>query len=526
MPTPQRLPIVNGDDGQWGDILNQYIKKEHYDDGTDNPVSGGHKTITVRAGTATAGTAPLKFTSGTLLTTAEAGAMEFLTDSLYFTITTGAVRKTIAMYDDSSGATGDTYYRSSGGAFTRLAIGGTDNVLKVTGGLPAWSASTGTGSAVLATSPALVTPAIGAATGASLVLSSFLNEAQGADIASATTTDIGAATGNYVQVTGTTTITGLGTVQAGTRRIVKFTGALTLTHNATSLILPGGVSITTVAGDTAEFVSLGSGNWICTSYQKVTITGTGSAVLATSPTLTTPVISSISNTGTLTLPTSTDTLVGRATTDTLTNKSIDASQLTGTVATARLGTGTANSDSYLQGDQTYQKRTKVYLSSAGAAAWSSGLTTPTTILASAFSFAANDLAVGDLVIIEASWYFTQNSGATATMLTTSKLNSVNGINYTSTALAAGSNPHECFYRQVIRIHGTTSCRQTVTLDITAAGGGAYTDSVAFGNGIPTNLLANITNSTNTFDIQVSSSTTTATQTFTPEFIIIYKIPNN
>lgn len=42
----------------------------------------------------------------------------------------------------------------------------------------------------------------------------------------------------------------------------------------------------------------------------------------TNKTLTSPVISSISNTGTLTLPTSTDTLVGQATTDTLTNKRI------------------------------------------------------------------------------------------------------------------------------------------------------------------------------------------------------------
>jgi hypothetical protein len=50
---------------------------------------------------------------------------------------------------------------------------------------------------------------------------------------------------------------------------------------------------------------------------------TGSQTL-TNKTLTTPVISTISNTGTLTLPTSTDTLVGRATTDTLTNKTIDA----------------------------------------------------------------------------------------------------------------------------------------------------------------------------------------------------------
>ena len=39
---------------------------------------------------------------------------------------------------------------------------------------------------------------------------------------------------------------------------------------------------------------------------------------------------------TVVLPASADTLVGRATTDTLTNKSIDASQLTGTVANARL----------------------------------------------------------------------------------------------------------------------------------------------------------------------------------------------
>lgn len=93
-----------------------------------------------------------------------------------------------------------------------------------------------------------------------------LNEAKGIDIASDTTTDIGAATGNYVEVTGTTTITWLGTVQAGTRRVVKFTDILTLTYNVTSLILPTSANITTQAWDTATFVSLGSGNWICVSY--------------------------------------------------------------------------------------------------------------------------------------------------------------------------------------------------------------------------------------------------------------------
>lgn len=87
-----------------------------------------------------------------------------------------------------------------------------------------------------------------------------------ADIPSAMTTDLSTATGEYVHVTGTTTITGLGTLAAGVERSVEFTGILTLTHNASSLILPGGASITTAAGDTAIFRSEGSGNWRCISY--------------------------------------------------------------------------------------------------------------------------------------------------------------------------------------------------------------------------------------------------------------------
>lgn len=53
-------------------------------------------------------------------------------------------------------------------------------------------------------------------------------------------------------------------------------------------------------------------------------TGSGNTVLSTSPTLTTPSFGSIVNSGTLSLPTSSDTLVGRATTDTLTNKTINS----------------------------------------------------------------------------------------------------------------------------------------------------------------------------------------------------------
>jgi len=96
-----------------------------------------------------------------------------------------------------------------------------------------------------------------------------LNEAVRVDVASATTCDIGAAASNYVRITGTTTITGLGTIASGVRRKVVFGGILTLTHNATSLILPTGANITTAAGDCAEFESEGSGNWRCTDYMRV-----------------------------------------------------------------------------------------------------------------------------------------------------------------------------------------------------------------------------------------------------------------
>ncbi len=88
------------------------------------------------------------------------------------------------------------------------------------------------------------------------------------NIVSATTTDLSTADGFWVTITGTTTITSLGTEQAGIWYGLTFNGALTLTHNGTSLILPGAANITTAAGDTCFAYSLGSGNWRIFSYQK------------------------------------------------------------------------------------------------------------------------------------------------------------------------------------------------------------------------------------------------------------------
>lgn len=109
------------------------------------------------------------------------------------------------------------------------------------------------------------------------VFSDEINLAKGADIASAATTDIGVATGNFVHITGNTTITGFGTIQAGTVRILRFAGALILTHNATSLILPTAANITTATDDVAVMVSEGTGNWRCVDYQKADGTAVGTA---------------------------------------------------------------------------------------------------------------------------------------------------------------------------------------------------------------------------------------------------------
>ena len=88
-----------------------------------------------------------------------------------------------------------------------------------------------------------------------------IEDTKGSDLSSASAVTFGDE--DFYFITGTTTITSLTEKTAGVRRAVKFSGVLTLTHNATSLILPGEANITTAANDRAEFISLGNGNWIC-----------------------------------------------------------------------------------------------------------------------------------------------------------------------------------------------------------------------------------------------------------------------
>jgi len=91
-------------------------------------------------------------------------------------------------------------------------------------------------------------------------------DVRGADIASAATINLTTATGNIVDVTGTTGISTI-TLADGMERTVRFTGALTLTNSA-NLVLLGGANITTAAGDFAVFRGYAAGVVRCTQYSR------------------------------------------------------------------------------------------------------------------------------------------------------------------------------------------------------------------------------------------------------------------
>lgn len=102
---------------------------------------------------------------------------------------------------------------------------------------------------------------------------------KGSDIASAGTISIGE--GGYFHVTGTTTITDIdwATAKNGRAAILVFDGVLTLTYNATTLVLPGAADITTAAGDTCLVVQDSTDNVRVVMYSRAASSSVGITLL-------------------------------------------------------------------------------------------------------------------------------------------------------------------------------------------------------------------------------------------------------
>jgi hypothetical protein len=103
---------------------------------------------------------------------------------------------------------------------------------------------------------------------------------------------------------------------------------VTIAIDSTVATLTGSQTLTNKTLTTPVIASISNTGTVTLPTATTTLVGRDTTDTLTNKTLTSPVISTITNSGTITLPTATTTLVGRDTSDTLTNKTINGSNNT------------------------------------------------------------------------------------------------------------------------------------------------------------------------------------------------------